>query len=384
MTTWKRMIGFIAALIVAIPMATLAANRISVPVDSKLANQLLTAAQTAEQEGNYSGTLRQYRRWLEIYPNEPTLQAPVYLAMGAASKKAGDATQAKEFNDVAQTLDPGIGARIAKSESGALTRGKGDTAMAIMGAVMGIVQQQMAARQAARAQQQQYAQQPPQYNQPPAGGGYGYPAAPVGNPGYAPPANGYAPMPGYAPQGYAPPGGPSDPNAMGGGAPQNAGYAQPQPYQQPASPQQPQGQYPQQQPTGQYGYAPPPSPYGAPSNYQAAYGATRGGPAPKPLKVIHDHSRLGDKDYFEKGCGALLAVQGGNLTFTPGGGETPLVIPASEIREVRLNTTVGRNIGAFHIATKKGLYLNLAPSTGNRDDGRADVDSLRKELGLSD
>lgn len=386
MTTWKKSLLMAAALLVAVSMVTLAAARISVPVDSQLGARLLTSAQTSEQAGNFVAALRDYRRWLEVYPNEPSLQAPIYLAMGAASKKAGDDAQAKEFDEVARRLDPSIGARLEKSQS-AVTRGKGDTALAIMGAVMGIVQQQIAARQAARAQQQQYGQQPygqqpPQYNQPPAGGGYGYPAAPVGDPGYAPPANGYAPMPGYAPSS-----GPGDPNAMGGGAPQNAGYGQP-----PAYPQPPQGQYPRQAPgqyappqqQPQYGYPPPPSPYGAPANYQAAYGATRGGPAPKPLKVIHDHSQLGDKNYFEKGCGALLAVSGGNLTFTPGGGETPLVIPASEIREIRLNITVGRNLGAFHIATKKGLYLNLAPASGNRDDGRTDVESLRKQLGLTD
>jgi hypothetical protein len=75
-------------------------------------------------------------------------------------------------------------------------------------------------------------------------------------------------------------------------------------------------------------------------------------------------------------------VEGGNLTFTPTGGETPLVIPASEIIEIRMNTAVAKEAGAFHIITKKGLYLHLAPEGANADEGRADVDELRKELGL--
>jgi hypothetical protein len=100
------------------------------------------------------------------------------------------------------------------------------------------------------------------------------------------------------------------------------------------------------------------------------------------IKVVHDHYRVGDKAYFEDSCGALLSVDGNNLTFTASGGEGPVVIPAGDILEIRLNTTVGRSAGAFHIATKKGLYLNLVPESGKSDDGRADVDQLRKLLGL--
>ena len=108
---------------------------------------------------------------------------------------------------------------------------------------------------------------------------------------------------------------------------------------------------------------------------------TRGESNP-PVKVIHDHSRFGDKNYFENSCAALLTVDSGELTFTPGGNEGPRVIPASEIIEIRLNTVVGKEIGAFHILTRKGLYLHLALESGDRDRARAVVDGLRQQLGL--
>ena len=75
-------------------------------------------------------------------------------------------------------------------------------------------------------------------------------------------------------------------------------------------------------------------------------------------------------------------MEGGNLTFTPTGGETALVIPAADILEIRMNTAVAKEAGAFHIITRKGLYLHLAPEGATSDEGRADVDELRKELGL--
>jgi hypothetical protein len=82
-------------------------------------------------------------------------------------------------------------------------------------------------------------------------------------------------------------------------------------------------------------------------------------------------------------CGALIAIDGGNLTLTPGGAEGPLVVPASEIIEIRMGTVVGTEVGAFHVLTKKGLYLHLAPATGTAGDGRAIVDTLRRGLGLT-
>jgi hypothetical protein len=60
------------------------------------------------------------------------------------------------------------------------------------------------------------------------------------------------------------------------------------------------------------------------------------------------------------------------------------VIPISEILEVRLKTTAAKQVGAFHIATRKGVYLHLAPDSGSRDDARTMLDGLRKQLGISE
>ena len=97
--------------------------------------------------------------------------------------------------------------------------------------------------------------------------------------------------------------------------------------------------------------------------------------------MFHDHSRLGDSNYFEPSCRALLVVENGGLTFTPMGGEEPLLIPASDIIEIRMNTLVAKEAGAFHIITKSGLYLALAPAGATAEEGRADMEELRKELG---
>jgi hypothetical protein len=47
-----------------------------------------------------------------------------------------------------------------------------------------------------------------------------------------------------------------------------------------------------------------------------------------------------------------------------------------------MNTAVGKDSVAFHLVTKKGLYLGLTPGGATPDEGRADVDELRKQLGL--
>jgi hypothetical protein len=151
--------------------------------------------------------------------------------------------------------------------------------------------------------------------------------------------------------------------------PQQAQYAPRPPYPQ-------QAQYPQPQQ-----YAQQRAPYGVPAGYTRSQ-QTKRGDAARSIKVFHDHSRLGDKTYFDPPCGALLLAEDGSLTFTPTGGETPLVIPASEILEIRMNTAVAKDAGGFHIVTKKGLYLALAPEGATPDEGRADVDELRKQLGL--
>jgi hypothetical protein len=162
--------------------------------------------------------------------------------------------------------------------------------------------------------------------------------------------------------------------------PQQQYQQQPQPAQQ-YQQQQPQQQYQQRQQYQAQYQQPRQNAYAAPQSYARPQRRTRGDEA-KPIRVFHDHSRLGDAAYFEQPCGALLLVEAGNLTFTASGGEGSLVIPASDIIEIRMNTAVGREAGAFHIITRKGLYLHLAPESAKPEDGRADVDELRKQLGI--
>jgi hypothetical protein len=364
---------------------------LSVPVDPEQAKQFETAAKSAAAEGNWSAALREYRRLIEVYPNEPGLQAPIYFAMAEAADKSGDAAQSQVYTAMSRALDPTLDARIAqaqKSSAAATTRGnpnggsKADYALGVLSAALGSIAQVRQQRQQQNQMMQQQQMMPQQQQQQ-----YAYPQAPYGQPGYQPPPNNaYQPMPGY-----------QDPNAAAmqqqqmqanpyAAPPQPGQYTPPpgyQPQQQAQMPQQQMNPYAAAQPQQAAGYYPPPpaDPYRPPQGYQPQGMWTRGESA-APIKVVHDHSRNGDKAYFATGCGALIVVNGGNLTFTPGGGEAPRVIPASEIAEIRLNTAVGKDAGAFHIVTKKGLYIHLAPATGAADDARTIVDALRKQLSL--
>jgi len=458
----KQIVSIGLAAVLMLPASLLAQERLSAPMDADLGKRLIENARAAQQEGNHTVALREYARALEVYPNEPLVRAPIYRALSEEARADGDAAQAKVYLEMAESIDSGAGKRLQGAPA-ATTRGSGETASAVGQGALSMIAAILQAREAAKAakmqkqqltQQQQLQQQQMQAQlqqqqqasqalaQPP--GGYAYPPAPVGQPGYPPPAAAtiYAPMPGYgtipgqpdpnaqqprypppaqpqyAPQpGYPPPAQPQYAQQPGYPPPPQPQYApqpgypppaQPQAAQQPGYPPPPQPQYAQQpgypppaqpQYAQQPGYPPPPqpqyaqappaqyaaaaSPYGAPRGYAAARGATRG-TAMKPLRVVHDHALLGDAAYFANGCGALIGFDNGALTFTPSGGESPLVIPAGEVSEVRLNAVVGKEIGAFHIMTRKGLYLHLATESGKREDARTAVEELRKQLGLSE
>jgi hypothetical protein len=219
------------------------------------------------------------------------------------------------------------------------------------------------------------------------------PGQQMAQPAY-PPQQVMAPQPQYAPQGY--------PQQQSTASPQmQPQYQQPQypqqqypqqmtapPLQQPAYPRQ--SSYPQQQP-GMYqpGYG---NAYAAPRTaprmpYQAdpRYGRSRVRGEENPaVRVLYDRWSLGDSAYFTTACGALLTVDAGVLTFTSGCGGTPLVIPAAEIAEIAMNVLVGKDIGAFHIATAKGLYLACTGEIGSRDQSREIVEGLKKRLKLSE
>ena len=442
----------IIAAVLALSCSTWAVAQLPMPVDADAIKQAEAAVRDAQQDGNSAATIRAYRRWLEFYPNEPSIQIGIYRAVATTFEQEGDAEQTKAWNGAADSLDPMQGG--TTEAIGAKTRGAADKLTAILVLVNQSAQTVQAMRQSFNSA-----------NPRPATAGPGqmptaFPPQTVGSPGYQPtPVT--QPMPGYAQQPqFVPPTGPASPapqfigqqgqpqpipldaqgnpipqpvpqpmQPMAVGAqgnpvpqpiqpvqqpqPQQVQYAQQQPQPQPVQPYpqqqaQPMQQYPQQQPQPQQGqYAqrqPQPqvmqqypqqqpqrpqqyaqqrsAPYGASAGY-ARPQQTRRGDAAQSIRVFHDHSRLGDTNYFEPPCGALLLAENGSLTFTPTGGEAPLVIPASEIMEIRMNTAVAKMAGAFHIITKKGLYLGLAPQGETADEGRADVDELRRQLGLN-
>jgi len=473
----------VIAAAVTVPCSLLAMEQLHVPVDAEALKQAEIAVREVQQDHDSAASIRAYRRWLEFYPNEPSIQAGIYRAMSMTFAQDGNEEQAMIWRRAADNLDPTSGRNLPVGS--ATTRGATDKMAAILAAVNQTAQTVQVMRQSFRAANPNAAMPVPA--QP-------FPQQPVGSPGYQPvPAT--QPMPGYAPpqpqfapgtgtgqpqpialdaqgnpiqqpmpqqpiaqqpiaqqpiaqqpgpQQFTPPqpmqpvpvdaqGNPM-PQAMSPAqpqiqqmppAPQPQAYQQPQqqsppqqqyaPQQQPYPPQQQQypaqqQQYPQttpypqqsqrytqpaqyqQQPYGtmapqrpQYRqpppYAQPRAPYGAPAGYYRPQQARRGS-AGQPIKVFHDHSRLGDSNYFDPPCGALLLVENGSLTFTPAGGEQPLLIPTTDIIEIRMNTIVAKEVGAFHIITKSGLYLALAPAEATAEEGRADMDELRKQLGL--
>ena len=390
----------------------LAADQLAIPIDPAQMDQVSAALRTAVQDGDAPTVLTQGRRMLELYPNEPLIHASVYRLMSEAAQKAGDATQAAQYKAVAKNLDPSLEGRMNGGQGEVATRGKMDNlAAALQVVAQGVqiyqtvraqsqpqrpgqpqpqpMQQQYPQQQYPQQVQQQYPQQQqpqqvqqqyPQQQQymPQQGASVNYPPAPVGDPNYQQNPAAAAPMPGWAPQ-------PQYPQQQFQQPPQQQ-YSQQQPQQQPqyAQPQQPiQGGGPYSPPAQQqtaYPYPSGPAPYSG-NGYAPPGGATRG-EKPPLFKVIHDHSRVGDSAYFQKSCGALLSVSGSNLTFTPSGGEASLVIPATDILEIRMNTLVGRDAGEFHVGTRQGLYLSVVPASQDRDEARAAVDALRAKLGL--
>ena len=79
-----------------------------------------------------------------------------------------------------------------------------------------------------------------------------------------------------------------------------------------------------------------------------------------------------------------LTVSGSALLLTPANGETPRLIPATEVIDLGMNRAVGREAGVFHIATQQGLYLSLMPTSGGADESRRIIADLRERLKLGE
>lgn len=335
-----------AALAVPAPLVAQAA-RVSAPADP-LAGTRAERVRALADAGDHTAALAEAGAWAESYPNEPIVRAAIYQTMATLATEAGDAPRAAQLTAMSEALDPSLARRV--SAASPVTRGQQgqqrqrvDKAAIVLSVALATLSAISEARQQAR--EARNAPPPPAMMNDP----YAYPQAPVGTGGYAPPQGQYAPAPGYGPQ-------------PGYGA--QPGYAPP-----------PQQQAPQYGPAvPQY---PPQAPYMPPNGYRAPQ--VRGGA--EAIRVVHDHSQAGDAAYFgSHACGALLRVSGSALTFTPSGGEAPMVIPAAEIVGIAMNATIGAEIGAFHIVTAKGMYLHLAPPSGGAAEGKRMVESLDAQL----
>lgn len=336
-----------------------AGERLRIPIDVAQQEQLASSLKAAVEEGNVQTVLRQGRRTLEMYPNDPRIQASIYLLMAEASRKAENEAQAGLFEGIANSIDPALSKRLALGGTSVVTRGdkadKFNIALAMVSQglqsysqIRMQVQQQRLEAQIRALQAQQTAAGASQVQNP----AVAYPPIPVGGPNYQPNPAMNGPMPGWVPAPPAPPTA-NQPGGGGGG-----------PFSSP-----------------EYN-APAPTPYNVPT-YAPVPAVNRGVKATL-FKVIHDHSQIGDAAYFERACGALLFVSGSNLTVTPSGGEAPLVIPVQDIVEIRVNNAIGKEFGIFHIATRQGLYLSLAPDSPSPEEGRRLVGELRSGLGVSE
>ncbi len=107
-----------------------AADKLLIPMDPQQYKQLSESVLQAARDGDDAAVLVGGRHALELAPNDPELQAPIYLLMSFAARNSGEATLAEEYAAIAHTLDPSIESRMRNS--GPATRG--DTAGTIQNA----------------------------------------------------------------------------------------------------------------------------------------------------------------------------------------------------------------------------------------------------------
>src|SRR5438270_6215526 len=126
----------------AIPLSLAAAGLLRVPIDQSALKEAERAARDAQQENNPAAAMRAYRHWLEYFPNEPMVQANLYLAMALAAEQSGETEQSSTWKGAALELDPDLERRI--EEHRGATRGQADQWLAIFataGQAAGMIQQ---------------------------------------------------------------------------------------------------------------------------------------------------------------------------------------------------------------------------------------------------
>lgn len=430
-----------------LPIALLAAEMPALPIDPVRYKELTDAMVESARNKDDRAVIRDGRKALEIFPNNPELQAPIYALMAQAYAGLGESDRGADYSILALLLSPDSAPSTPKSDV------RGDASSTIQTAVSAFAQSMNAVQQIqlmrlcldmvkhnmtpppqctgqAGAQgasvpppiapmpviptalnaasivpapmppvpgdpngMQPPLAPPPLASLPLAGptAAIAYPSAPVGTPAYQAPVPASVPT---APWPSQPSPSPSAPIAYPSAPVGSPGYQAPP---QATAPTWPQQQVPAQaQQRQQHQSSPMPSTQGAgrPSygrasaaapyqnaNYSPRTGRNRGGDVPV-FRVMIDRSSIQATNYFEPACGALLSVSGENLTLTTACGEAPSVIPASDVLDIRLNSLIGREMGAFHISTKQGFYVSMAPESRGREDSRALIESIRKQLTL--
>ncbi len=410
-----------ACFAICLPLSLIGADIPVVRIDPGQYKTLTDAMIESAKDHDDGAVIRDGRRVLEVFPNNPEVQAPVYLLMADALQSLGETGRAADYRALATLLNLSP----AKKTDGALVRG--DVSSTIQTAVGAITQsvsliQQIQLMKLCLDMVKHNMAPPPQCTAPPPGqlsvqpmnqGFAPQPIAPlpitplpmaslpIAPVPIAPVPVGPLPLdPALVQQPFAPAPAPVPntaimypPAPVGTPAYQPASsYAPPVPPQPLMPLQQTMQQISQQRQQQGYQQAgmQAPQTFGqnrsfAPyqnRNYQPRNGRTRGSDTPVH-RVIRDFSGIGSANYFEPSCGALLSTSGENLTLTTACGD-PIIIPANEILELRVNSFAGKEAGMFHISTKQGLYMNLAPESGNREDARSLIDSVRKQLSLTE
>ncbi len=366
-------------------LAGTASARQIVPPDPTLQAQIQLSIRAANNAHDWARLIAESRRLLEFFPNEPAVRAPIYLAMAEAANHANDRAQAAEYRAMAMAIDPNLQDRMANGAA------RIDIMQAMLLA-MRIASAMPQARVAARASAKGVAG-----DSSPA---IFYPNTPVGSSVYRPPDGGYLPSPAYDPAVYA---------LVATAGPAEAPQPAPEKPAAPIAAEAPIGIQPIE--TVNNGLRRPPTypPVLDPKAAIAAEDRRMAAAAPvtqsvpmaiprqpyppplpffthvervAPVAVIVDRTVAGDAGFFTRACGGLLEVADGALNLTSACGDTPYVIPASEITELQMNSAVGRDAGVFHVATRQGLWLQLELDPASRDSSAKLIALLRTGLGL--
>jgi hypothetical protein len=355
-----------------------------VPPDPTLQAQIQQSIRAADNAHDWGRLVAESHRLLEFFPNEPAVRAPIYLAMAEAAKRAGDNNHAAEYRAAATAIDANLPDRLPKGAEGIDIM---QTMLLAMRIASAMPQARLAARTSGKA----------------VGGDSSpstfYPDTAVGSSAYQPPQGGYLPAPAYDPTPYGylaitstsePPPAPvsAQPPAVPEAPPISIQPVETNTVQRrpPAYPPvlDPKAMLANEQRLSAQAaltaqstpMAAPRQPYPPPLPFKVLVERVA------PVAVIVDRSVAGDAGFFTHACGALLEVADGSLNLTSACGDTPYVIPASEITELQLNTAVGRDAGVFHVATRQGLWLQLELDPASRESSSKLIALLRSALGL--